>query len=151
MTAGRPARDAGFTLIEALVAMAVLAVAAVGLVRATGGHVDAVAAIEARVAGGIAADTALAEARLGLVPAMSREFGRDWRGVVAARASDDPAIAALTVSAVGGDTRVTLHGFRDTGAAPRDPGGAPHGLPAGVAAREPGVAPAGAATGTGGR
>lgn len=112
--------DAGFTLIEALVAMAVLAVAGVGLVCATQGHVDTVAAIEARVAGGLAADNALAEARLGLTPAAGTLLGRDWHAGVAARASDDPAVAALTVTAASGGTRVTLRGFRDSAPAAAD-------------------------------
>ena len=108
--------DAGFTLIEALVAMAVLAVAAAGFVRATAGHIDTIAALETRAAGGWAADNALAEARLGMTPAATPLLGHDWRAVVATRGSDDPDIAALTVSAASGATTVTLPGFRDTAA-----------------------------------
>ena len=107
---------AGFTLIEVLVAMTVLAVAAAGFVRATTGHVDTVAALEMRSAGGWAADNALAEARAGLAPASSTVLGRTWRVAVASRASDDRDIAALVVTAESGSVRVALRGFRDTAA-----------------------------------
>lgn len=108
--------DAGFTLIETLVAMAVLAVAATGLVRATEGHVDLIGALESRVAGGWAVDNALTEARLGLTPAPTTLLGQRWTSVVVARASDDPDVSALTVTAAGSAKSVIRHGFRDTAA-----------------------------------
>lgn len=108
----------GFTLIETLVAMAVLAVAATGLVRATEGHVDLIGRIEARVAGGWAADNALVAARLGLPPAPESLLGREWHVAVAARPSDDPEVAALTVTATSPAASVALAGFGET---PRPP------------------------------
>lgn len=111
------ASDAGFTLIETLVAMAVLAVAAAGFVHATAGHIDTIGRLEARAGGGWAADNALAEARLGLTPAAASLLGRTWRPAVAIHGSDDPEIAALSVAVDDGGTRVALRGFRDTAAA----------------------------------
>ncbi len=106
--------DAGFTLIETLVAMAVLAVAATGLVRATEGHVDLIGTLESRVGGGWAADNALTEARLGLTPTPTVLLGHAWSSGIVARASDDPEVAAVTVTAAGSGTSATRHGFRDT-------------------------------------
>ncbi len=112
--------DAGFTLIEALVAMAVLAVAASGFVRATEDHIDIIARLEARAAGGWVADNALAEARVpGLdVTATTPMLDRDWQATVASHASDDPDVAAVTVTAANGGTRVSLRGFHDTAPPP---------------------------------
>ncbi len=112
--------DAGFSLIEALVAVAVLAVATAGLVRAIERHIDAIAALEARTAGGWAADNALAEARLGLATADSTLLGRDWHPTVTAARSDDPEVGTLTVTATSGTVHVTMRGFRDTPAAPAE-------------------------------
>ena len=106
--------DAGFTLIETLVAMAVLAIAATGLVRATEGHVDLIGGLERRVGGGWAADNALTETRVGLAPTPTVLLGRAWLPAVVARGSDDPDIAAVTVTATSGGTSVTRHGFRDS-------------------------------------
>lgn len=108
--------DSGFTLIEALVAMAVLAVAATGFIRATEGHLDLITRLEARAAGSWAADNALSEARLGLTPTAGPLLGQSWRTTVTAGTSEDPDVAPLTVSAAAGGTRVTLRGFRDIGA-----------------------------------
>ena len=109
--------DSGFTLIEALVAMAVLAVAATGFIRATQAHIDVVGRVEARAAGGWVADNALTEARLGLTSTSAPLLGRDWRATVAAAGSPDPDIAALTVGAESGGVHVTMRGFRDTASA----------------------------------
>lgn len=58
------AGEQGFSLIEALVAMTVLAIAAVGIVRATEAHVDTIRGLEDRAAAGWAADNRLAELHL---------------------------------------------------------------------------------------
>lgn len=107
--------EAGFTLVEALVAMAILAVAATGLLRATAEHLDVAAALEARLAAGLAAENALAAARLGLHPAAAT--GR-WSTGIAARPSADPAVTALTVTVRDGGIAVALRGFAPAGAAP---------------------------------
>ena len=51
----------GFSLIEALVALAVLAIATVGLVRAVESHVDSTRALERRAAAMWVAENRLAE------------------------------------------------------------------------------------------
>lgn len=67
MTARRAA-DAGFTLIETLVALGVLAITAIALLGVTEGHVTRVAALESRAAAQWAAENRLAELALGLTP-----------------------------------------------------------------------------------
>ena len=110
------AADAGFSLIEVLVAMAVLAVAAAGFVGATERHIDTIGGLERRAAGGWAADNALVAARLGATAAAEPLLGHDWRPTVATRRSADRDIAALTVTAGDGTVAVTLPGFRDAAA-----------------------------------
>jgi general secretion pathway protein I len=63
--------EAGFTLIETLVALAVLAISAVGLLAATQTHVSRIAGLEARAAAVWAAENYLAEVTLGLPPNQS--------------------------------------------------------------------------------
>ncbi len=95
--------------------MAVLAVAAAGFVRATEGHIDTVAGLEARAAAGWVADNRLAEARVPGIAAAGDAaiLHRDWHSSVAAQASDDPDIAALTVTATDGRVSAALRGFAD--------------------------------------
>ena len=58
--------DAGFTLIEALVAMAVLALGAVSLLSATQGHSKRITELSDRVAARWAAEYRLSEVRAGV-------------------------------------------------------------------------------------
>ena len=60
--------EGGFTLIEALVAMAVLAMGAVSLLSATEGHTRRISDLTDRVAARWAAEHALATLRTGLTP-----------------------------------------------------------------------------------
>lgn len=108
----------GFTLIETLVAMAVLAVAATGLMRATQAHVDLIGGVKSRAAAGWAADDALAEARVGIVPERSTLLGREWHPTVAVTGSDDRDVAALGVTVRSGAASATIRGFRDAAPAP---------------------------------
>ncbi len=117
------ARDAGFTLIEALVAMAVLAVASAGLIRATSAHIDLIRGVEARTIAGWVAENRLVEATLPgapPAPATVTMLGRQWAVTTTAKPSDDPDLVAVTVMvAPAGSTQplATLRGFRDLRAA----------------------------------
>lgn len=109
--------DAGFTLIEAMVAMAVLAVASAGLIGVAERHVDLVRATEARTAARWVAENRLAELRVlpaATLPRMVPMLGRTWRVDTIERPAADPDIAAVEVRV--GDatgTLVSLRGFRD--------------------------------------
>ena len=60
--------EAGFTLVETLVALAVLAMAAMALLGATEAHIRNIAALEARAAAQWAAENHLAELVIGAAP-----------------------------------------------------------------------------------
>lgn len=63
---GKRKAEAGFTLIETLVALAVLATSAVALVGATQAHVNRIAGLEQRAAAQWVGENALAEVALGI-------------------------------------------------------------------------------------
>ena len=113
---------AGYSLMEAMVALFVLAVASTGLLLATRAHIDSVGGLEDRVTAQWIAENRLAE--LGLAdPAAGQEhirmMGRDWRVQVQQRPTDDPDLAAVEISVSRlGRTGVAarLSGFVDTGA-----------------------------------
>ena len=121
MSRPRNAR-AGYSLMEAMVALFVLAVASTGLLLATRAHIDGVGGLEDRVTAQWIAENRLAE--LGLAdPAAGQEqirmMGRDWRVRVQQRPTDDPDLAAVEI-AVSRLNRTgvaaRLSGFVDTGA-----------------------------------
>jgi general secretion pathway protein I len=60
--------DAGFTLIETLIALAILAMTAVAMLGATQAHIARIAGLEYRAAGQWVAENYLAELTLGLTP-----------------------------------------------------------------------------------
>lgn len=110
------APDAGFTLIEALVAMAVLAVGAVSLLSATESHSARIGDVIDRTAARWVAEARLTELRLGLTPEPGpvESYGRAWRVEEARAVTDDPALARLTVSVSpegGAGPLVTLTGY----------------------------------------
>lgn len=63
--------DAGFTLIETLVALAILAMSAVSLLGATEAHIARINALETRAAAQWVAENYLAELTLGLTPSVA--------------------------------------------------------------------------------
>lgn len=120
MTRTRASSEDGFTLIEAMVALAILGVAAVGIVRAAEAHVDTLRGLERRAAAQWVAENALAEASLG-VSANTGSFEvamlkERWSVTVARGPSDDPDLQLATVTVAPAGTRdalVTLRGFVD--------------------------------------
>ena len=95
------AADAGFTLIETLVALAVLAITAVGLLAATQAHIARIAGLEARAAAVWAAENHLAEITLGLTPAAPPPamLGFRFDMAVLTEATTDPDLQKLTITA----------------------------------------------------
>lgn len=95
-----PSAQSGFSLIEAMVALAVLAIATVGLVGMTESHIDSTRGMERRAAAMWVAENHLAELEAGLAsPDRQVEMlGEQWRIAVDRRATDDPEIAAVTIA-----------------------------------------------------
>lgn len=113
----------GYSLMEALVALFILAIATVGLTRATQAHVDGVRGLEQRVVAQWVAENRLVELNLeGPVqtPDVSvvRMMDRDWDVRVARRNTDDPDLVAVDVAVLpagSGREAVRLSGFVDRG------------------------------------
>lgn len=105
----------GFTLVETLVALAVLAVSAVAILGATEAHVARVTALQDRAAAQWAAENRLAEAVLGLDGAAGETLAGIAVGVAVERQpTDDPDLDRLRVAASvppGGAVLVRLDGF----------------------------------------
>ncbi len=122
----RPAAgDAGFSLVEALVALVVLSIATLGLVRATESHIETVRGLQDRAAAQWVAENRLVElglpggASAAATSASSEEMlGRRWNVAVQSRGTDDPDLARVTVAVTpdGATTPLaTLEGFVDRG------------------------------------
>jgi len=113
----------GFTLVEALVALTVLAVASAGLIRATEAHVDQVRGLQIRTIAQWVAENRLVEIQVGQAVPVARTdrvdmLGRSWDVAVGLGASEDPDLAAVTVAvspAGASRSSVVLTGFVDTG------------------------------------
>jgi general secretion pathway protein I len=108
--------EAGFTLIEALVAMAVLAVGAVSLLGATEGHAIRIGQVIDRTAARWVAEARLTEMRLGLDAGEGavESYGRNWDVSATVGATEDPQLARVTVTvsvAGSGAALVTLSGY----------------------------------------
>lgn len=121
--------DRGFTLIEALVALVIMGIAAAGLLRATEAHVDRVAGLEARAAALWVAENRLAELQLAdQWPAEVEMLGRRWRITEHRALSSDADLTKVNIAVsevspansrsprAPGST-ATLSGFIDIGAA----------------------------------
>lgn len=109
--------DQGFSLIEAMVALAILAIATVGLVRTVESHIDSTRAMERRAAAMIVAENRLAELRLGgnaVGPESVTLLGGEWRVAQRLTATDDPMLvrAHVDVFAIGDTSPMaSLDGF----------------------------------------
>lgn len=113
----------GFTLIEALVALTILAIASAGLIRATEAHVDQVRGLQTRTIAQWIAENHLIELELdptGLVDRTDRVemLGRTWDVSVRAGPSEDPDLSTVTVAVSlkgANSSAAVLTGFIDTG------------------------------------
>ncbi|MBW4330310.1 type II secretion system minor pseudopilin GspI [Stakelama sp. CBK3Z-3] len=113
--------EAGFSLIEALVALAVLAIATVGLMGAVESHIDSTLGVQRRATAMLIAQNRLAELQAGAPEAGSPRvemLGQQWQVSMHQVPTSDPQIARVAIS-VGraGDagSLATLDGFLDTG------------------------------------
>ena len=115
------ARRSGYSLMEALVALFILAIATVGLTRATQAHVDGVRGLEDRVVVQWVAENRLTELNLkggATTPDVSTVtmMNRQWDVRVSRRATDDPDLIAVEVAvspAGSGAETIRLSGFVD--------------------------------------
>lgn len=109
----------GFSLIEALVALAVLAIATVGLMRAVESHIDSTRGLERRAAAMWVAENRLAELELGGQAGKAAEvdmLGRRWRVQVTQTPTEDAEIIKLRIAVFEGAERAplaSLDGFVD--------------------------------------
>lgn len=114
--------EAGFTLIETLVALAVLAMSAVALLGATEAHIARIADLETRAAAQWASENMLAELTLGVAPETSPApiLGIGFAMAAIDTPTGDPDLVQVEISAtdpVDGRIYGRLTGFLDTGAA----------------------------------
>ncbi len=91
--------DDGFSLIEALVALAVLAIATVGLIGAVEQHIDSTRAMELRSAAMWVAENRLAELGVGAAAGdRVTMLDTNWTVATTTRATDDPEIVRVNVA-----------------------------------------------------
>lgn len=109
----------GYSLMEAIVALFILAIASSALLLATRAHIDTVGGLEDRVTAQWVAENRLSELALAdPLPDRVRMMGRDWDIQVQRRPTDDPDLVAVDISvsrADRSDVSARLSGFIDTG------------------------------------
>jgi len=109
--------DAGFSLIEALVALAVLAIATVGLMRTVESHIDSTRAMERRTTAMWVAENRMAELQANAPGRDQVEMmGQQWRVAVEKRRTDDPEIERVRIQVFAGQEKsalASLDGFVD--------------------------------------
>ena len=108
----------GFSLIEALVALAVLAIATVGLMRTVESHIDSTRGLERRSAAMWVAENRLAELEAGIAATGEQVpmLGQQWRVAVERRRTDDPEIQRIRINVFAQNERsplASLDGFVD--------------------------------------
>lgn len=115
--------EAGFSLIEALVALAVLAIASVGLIRAVESHVDSTRGLERRAAAMWVAENRLVELQLADPAAAQKQvelLGEQWQVQVVRARTEDRAIDKVRVDVTPAGERsplASLDGFVEGGGA----------------------------------
>nr|WP_277924175.1 type II secretion system minor pseudopilin GspI [Sphingomonas hankookensis] len=115
--AGEECHDAGFSLIEAMVALAVLAIATVGLIGAVEQHIDSTRGVERRAIAMWVAENRLADLEVGTPEANGEQvdmLGRSWSVAVSRTATSDPVLDRVTITvAPAGETAplARLDGF----------------------------------------
>lgn len=114
-------RREGYSLMEAIVALFVLAVASTGLLMATQAHIDGVRGLEDRVVAQWIAENRLGELAIGETPPdQVRMMNVDWTIRAERRPTDDPDLQAVEIfvtRAGASSAAARLSGFVDTGAA----------------------------------
>jgi general secretion pathway protein I len=111
--------EAGFTLIETLVALVILAMSAISLLGATVAHISRIAALETRAAAEWAAENYLTELTLGLQPSETPPAmnGNSFLIEAMRTPTSDPDLDKLqltTRGAVDGVSYYRMTGFVDT-------------------------------------
>lgn len=116
-------QEAGFSLMEALVALLVIGIAGAGVARTIQSHIDSTRALEMRAAAQWVAENRLVELALDTprtVETRSDEamLGQNWQVTTRLQSSEDPDLrqAIISVRAVSQkDPVATMRGFVDAG------------------------------------
>ncbi|WP_268934895.1 type II secretion system minor pseudopilin GspI [Sphingomonas sp. Leaf4] len=98
---GRNDDQSGFSLIEAMVALAVLAIATVGLIGAVEQHIDSTRGVERRAIAMWVAENRLADLEVGTPEANGEQvdmLGRNWNVAVSRVATADPDLDRVTIT-----------------------------------------------------
>ncbi|MCB1575335.1 MAG: type II secretion system minor pseudopilin GspI [Dokdonella sp.] len=114
-------RRLGFTLLEVLIALVVVALALLALTRTAGGQVRSFDALRERTLAGWVAANVLSETRIATpLPAIGKRDGRvrlanrEWRWQLEVKATDDPDMRRLDVQVFAADSdqpSASLTGF----------------------------------------
>lgn len=118
--------ERGFTLIESLVALAILAFASVSLLAATEAHVARIGGLETRALAQIAAENHLAELELGLAEgeAEASLLGHAFEIAAERSPTADPDLARIDLTVTDAASGAAFRGFTgfvDTGAPQSNP------------------------------
>ncbi|WP_316251123.1 type II secretion system minor pseudopilin GspI [Sphingomonas sp. JC676] len=111
--------ESGFSLIEAMVALVVLAIATVGLMRTVESHIDSTRGLERRAAAMWVAENRLAELEIGPQSSageLVEMMGQRWRVAVERRRTDDPEIERVRINVFAANETTplaSLDGFVD--------------------------------------
>jgi general secretion pathway protein I len=111
----RPRADRGFTLLEMLVALAVLSLAVLALLRLAGENARTEAVVEARALALVVAENRAIDALTSLLPpALGQTAGAEeqgsrlWRWTRSVRATDDPDILRVDIAVAPRDSEQTI-------------------------------------------